>query len=109
VPPSCRCRIEGSRRATGAADAEGRKLALHYLRTKDGREVDFAVIERGRRPLLFEVRHADQSPGASLAHFAAFLPGCSRLQLVREIRRESTYPDGTEVRRAATWLASLSL
>lgn len=92
-----------------AADAEGRSLALHYLRTKDGREVDFAVFERGRPPLLVEVKHADDSPSPSLSHFAAFLPGCSRLQLVREIGREKTYADGMEIRRAATWLASLSL
>jgi uncharacterized protein len=92
-----------------AADEEGRSLALHYLRDKEGREVDFAVLERGRPAFLVEVKHADDVPSPSLSHFASFLPGCSRVQVVRELGREKTYPDGTEVRRAARWLAKLSL
>jgi hypothetical protein len=31
------------------------------------------------------------------------------VQVVREVSREKTYPDGTEIRRAASWLAELSL
>lgn len=91
------------------ADVEGRDVALHYLRTKDGKEVDFAVIAKGRPPALVEVKHADDTPSAALRHFAAQLPGCSRVQVVQELAREKTYPDGTEVRRAAPWLARLSL
>jgi predicted AAA+ superfamily ATPase len=92
-----------------AADEDGRSPSLHYLRDKEGREVDFAVLERGRPPLLVEVRHADDAPSPALSHFASYLPGCSRVQVVRELGREKTYPDGTEVRRAAGWLAELGL
>lgn len=35
--------------------------------------------------------------------------GVVPVQVVREVSREKTYPDGTEIRRAASWLAELSL
>lgn len=91
------------------ADVEGRDASLYYLRTKDGNEVDFAVIRRGRPSLLVEVKHADDAPAPALRRFASRIPGCARVQVVKELAREKTYPDGTEVRRAATWLAALEL
>jgi uncharacterized protein len=91
------------------ADVEGRDAALHYLRTKDGVEVDFAVIRRGRAPLLIEVKHADDAPTPAFRRFAAQMEGCARVQLVKDLAREKTHPDGAEVRVAAPWLASLEL
>jgi hypothetical protein len=42
------------------------------LRTKDGREIDFAVIEEGKPPLLIEVKYSDDTPSPSFSHFAGF-------------------------------------
>jgi hypothetical protein len=103
----CACAL--LKEAHRVEDTEGRRVSLHYLRTKDGRELDFALIERGRPPLLVEVKHADDAPSAAFKHFAGFLPGSIRVQVVQDLVREKTYPDGLEVRRAAAWLARLSL
>lgn len=44
------------------SDCHGRTMALHYLRTRDGREIDFAVFAEGKDPLLVEVKYADDAP-----------------------------------------------
>jgi uncharacterized protein len=90
-------------------DTTGDRLALHYLRTKDGREIDFAVARENRVARLVEVKTTDDSPSASFGHFARFLKGAQRTQVVRILRREKTYPDGVEVRGVVPWLAALDL
>ena len=91
------------------SDCLGRDVRLHYLRTKDGRELDFAVIEQGRPALLIEAKHSDATPSRSFSHFAGFFHGAHATQLVKEIDKERTYPDGVEVRGAVKWLAALTL
>jgi predicted AAA+ superfamily ATPase len=89
------------------ADCQGRDAKLHYLRTKDGRELNFVVLEKGKDPLLLEVRYGDDKPCPAFKHFAGFFPTATKIQLVKEIKREKTYPDGLQVRNAVRWLAGL--
>ena len=89
-------------------DCEGRETNLHYLRTKDGAEMDFLVTEEGADPLMIEAKHADDAPSRAFAHFASFFKAVRKVQLVRALGREKTYPDGVEVRKAAPWLAKLA-
>ncbi|MHB2025447.1 MAG: DUF4143 domain-containing protein [Elusimicrobiota bacterium] len=41
-------------------DAKGREVSLHYIRTKDGKEVDFALADKGELTHLIEVKLCDQ-------------------------------------------------
>ncbi|MDY0001431.1 MAG: ATP-binding protein [Polyangia bacterium] len=90
-------------------DGAGTRTGLHYLRTKDGRELGFAVAMEGRVTHLIEVKTADEVPTRAFEHFSAFMPRVSKIQLVSSLKREKTYPGGTEVRGLAPWLASLEL
>jgi hypothetical protein len=92
-----------------SADCLGQKVSLHYLRTKDGKEIDFGIFPAGRPPLLMEVKYGDEKPSSSFSHFRTFFPDARNLQLVKNLAREKTYPDGTEVRSAVKWLASFVL
>jgi hypothetical protein len=85
-------------------DEEGERVALHYLRTKDGREVDFVVIDGQRPKLMIEVKSSESEPSNHLAHFRAQLPKVRAVQLVRQLKREFTDPNGIEVRRLTPWL-----
>jgi len=87
-------------------DTKGRDIDLCYARTKEGREVDFAVVQDGRPTWLIEVKHSNAAPDASLAFFRAAFKPERTIQLVRNLRRE-TQQDGVEVVRAAEWLAGL--
>lgn len=90
-------------------DCLGQEWSLHYLRSKDKREVYFALLREGEVKYLIEVKWAESDVAPNLAYFGGFFPQASRLQLVKELRREQTLPDGTEIRRADKWLADLDL
>jgi len=86
-------------------DGDGTARTLHYLRTKDGREVDFVTVEGGKPALMVEVKASDGALTAGLGFFNERygLPG---VQLVGDLRLETDR--GTlAVRRALPWLSAL--
>lgn len=87
-------------------DALGKKTALHYLRTKDGAEVDFAVAEGASLTHLVECKSSDATPSRAMYRFAAEWPQARAVQLVRFLRNEEVR-ERVEVLAAARWLAAL--
>lgn len=90
-------------------DTEGCSTSLHFLRTKDGKELDFLICIEHQPILILEVKHSDASPANPFHHFNQFLPQTKKIQLVKEIPRDKTYPDGLEIRSLVPWLAKLDL
>ena len=90
-------------------DCLGEPARLHYLMTKDGRELDFLVTRNGEPFLLLEVKWADTHPSGNFSIFQKHLTDVKKVQIVGRPDREKTYPDGTEIRSAAHWLAELDL
>ncbi|MEN8256699.1 MAG: ATP-binding protein [Thermodesulfobacteriota bacterium] len=90
-------------------DCYGEQLSLYYLKRKDGREVDFLITKEERPTMMIEVKWSDNKPSRNFAVFAKQLDDVKKVQIVSKINREATYPDGTEIRSAAEWLANLSL
>lgn len=90
-------------------DCVGTASSLHYLRTRDGRELDFLVAREGKPPVLLEAKLSDDSPSPAFRHFDGFFRSAVKVQLVRDLPRDRTYPDGREVRDAARWLARLPI
>jgi predicted AAA+ superfamily ATPase len=50
-------------------DSEGAEYKLHYLRTKDGKEVDFAVVNGKAIERIIEVKQSELSIHPALAYF----------------------------------------
>ena len=89
-------------------DVAGMDLGLHYIRTKDGREIDFLVTRDKRPRQLVEVKWTD----ASLSpHFGSFLPDepLRRVQVAGELALSKSYPGGERIEPARTFLAELDL
>lgn len=90
-------------------DALGLRLDLHYVRTKDGKEVDF-IITRDKQPwLLVEAKLSDEQISPNLAFFAKMLGTKRQLQINRRAAREQSLRGGFELRRAGDFLATLDL
>ena len=89
-------------------DTEGYRTRLHYLRTKDGQELDFLVVIDEKPHTLIETKWSDGALSPAFAHFAALFPKARKVQLVRELDREYDDANGVKVRRAAPWLATMS-
>jgi uncharacterized protein len=88
-------------------DCLGEKWNMYYLRCKDGREVDFFVTREDQPSLMIEVKWSDSERSPNLSFFEKFLTGTQQLQIVKELKREKTYPDGVEIRSAQNWLSEM--
>lgn len=88
-------------------DYQGKRAELRYLRTKEKREVDFALIVDNEPVRMIEVKLSDAAISPSLRYFHQKY-GIPALQLVRHLRHEQVV-DGIELRRAFDFLRTLSL
>ncbi len=87
-------------------DVKGKEIELTYLRTKEGREVDFALVEGERATVLVEAKTSEADPAPSLLYFKERVPGVKAVQLVWKLRREA-HRRGVDIVRAADWLSRL--
>ncbi|MDR2471837.1 MAG: ATP-binding protein, partial [Treponema sp.] len=94
-----------AKEAAAVEDREGISASLQYLRTKDGREADFCVVQDGQVRFIAEAKCSDQAISKNLHYFCERygLPG---IQIVKNLKRERQ-KDNIEVRSAPEWLASL--
>lgn len=89
-----------------AQDVEGEELNLHYIRDKDGREIDF-LITRDRQPwMMIEVKWSDAMPSANFKRFLVGEALC-RVQVVGELEQNKSYPDGLRIEAARHFLAAI--
>ena len=88
-------------------DLAGEDTALHYLRTRDGKEIDFVLTKEGKATHLIEVKLSDDSLSPALRLFAKKTPEAVACQLVQNLRREQQ-KDGVSILTAGKWLAGLS-
>lgn len=67
-------------------DAKGENHRLHYLRTKDGHEVDFALTHEDSIINMIEVKLSSKNISKSLLHFKSKYP-FPAIQLVKNIKQ----------------------
>ncbi|MBI5524993.1 MAG: ATP-binding protein [Deltaproteobacteria bacterium] len=92
---------------TGKTDYEGKEYSLRYIRTKEGREVDFCIVREGKPELLVEAKASGEDFDKSLAAFAQSL-GAHGVQVVRDLKNERR--DGRlELRGAGTFFGEMFL
>ncbi len=88
-------------------DVKGKDVALHYIRTKDNAEIDFALSEGEQLSDLLECKLSDPKPSRALRRFAAQFPASKATQLVRDLRTEREV-DSVQIASAARWLNALA-
>ena len=97
-----------AKEAAAKEDLLGVSAALHYVRTKDGREVDFCFVRDGNAQFILETKLSDSNISKNLHYFCSQynIPG---IQLVKNLKQERKEGDKIliEVRLADTWLAKL--
>ena len=88
-------------------DVEGENIGLHYIRNKDGQEIDFLVTHENVPNQLVEVKWAD---GSLSPHFKRFLPEADlkRVQVVGQLGRSKSFPTGERIEPAHKFLSELS-
>ena len=89
-------------------DCYGETFNLHYLKTKEGKEIDFLIMKNDSPFLMAEVKWADDNLSSNFGLLEKYFSDISKVQVVKECQ-EKTYPNGVEIRGAAKWLANISL
>lgn len=90
-------------------DTQGAETSLHFLRTKDGKELNFLVKIDNKVTHLIEVKSSDDTPAKSFQHFMRYFELAQCIQLVKTLAREKTHPNKLEIRGLIPWLAKLEL
>ncbi len=68
-------------------DRDGYRYELRYIRNKEGREVDFAVVKEGILEELIEVKLSDEKISPSLLYYANKLNPKKAIQIVKNLKR----------------------
>jgi predicted AAA+ superfamily ATPase len=94
-----------AKEAAAAEDLRGIRSAVHYIRTKDGREADFCYTENSSIRFLGEAKLSDSTISDDLYYFCEKhqVPG---IQIVKNLRQERKN-NGIEVRKAGGFLREL--
>ncbi len=87
-------------------DSAGERWRLHYLRDKEGREVDFVVTFDHRVHWLIEVKAGDASLSPSLRYYTRKLRPKESLQLVLDLPKRQER-EGVKIAPLAEWLERL--
>lgn len=87
-------------------DYLGQQVELQYLRTKEGKEVDFCIAHDNMPELLIEAKESDVTIDPSLYYFSEKyqLPA---VQLVRDMKREKIVSQYITLRHAVSFLSRL--
>jgi len=88
-------------------DLEGKPASLHYIRTKDGAEVDFCLTQDNTPEVLIEAKRSDASPSKALINFSRRYD-IPATQLVLHLKRERM-DSGIRVVQGMKYLESLVL
>ena len=89
-------------------DTRGERVDLHYVRTKDEAEVDFALSRDDTLTHLVECKLSDTHPHRALTRFAGQWPDAQAVQLVRECKAEADF-GAVQIRDASAWLGALEV
>ncbi len=88
-------------------DTQGKPASLHYVRTKDGAEVDFCLVKDNTPEQLIEVKRTEARPSRPLINFSKRYD-IPATQLVLHLKREKM-DGGVRISRGMDYLASLLL
>lgn len=88
-------------------DSQGKHINLHYIRTKEGKEIDFVLTEKDELRQLIEIKMSDDSPSKMLLFIHERFPQAEPIQLVANLRQPKK-SGALQIVNAAQWLSSLA-
>lgn len=87
-------------------DTFGEEVQLQYLKTKDGKEIDFVISKDDVPKQFLEVKLSNKQISPSLKYFAKRYKEVEAIQLVHNLRQEEER-QAIKLLKASSWLAEL--
>lgn len=88
-------------------DIYGATTKLHFLKTRDGKELDFLIVINNKPAYIIEVKMSDDEPAKSFLHFGKFIKNTTNIQLVKNLSREKSTREGLSITALIPWLANI--
>ena len=88
-------------------DILGEKWEIHYLKNKEKKEVDFFISKNKKGVAMIEAKFSQRNPSSSLIYFSNRFSDLKKIQVVYNLKRETSFPNGIEICKAATWLSKM--
>ncbi len=88
-------------------DTKGEKNGLFYLRDKNKKEIDFLLTKDDKPMAMIETKWSQETLSSNFKVFSKYFKNIKKIQLVKNLRKEKTYPDSSEVRKASKWLVKM--
>lgn len=86
-------------------DCLGENWNLYYISKKGGFEIDFLITKDEEPKIAVEIKYSDDSPSKNFNLIAKDFPNIKKIQLVKNLKREKTFPNGLEI-RSLKWLTN---
>jgi uncharacterized protein len=96
-------------------DLKGKSTALHYLKTKEGKEINFLVTIERKPVLMLEAKWSDGNISSHLSHFKDFFrdkklnSDIQAIQLVAQRIEERKNAMGIDLKNAIPWLEDMPI
>jgi hypothetical protein len=58
---------------------------------------------------MLEVKWRDEKCSPNFSFFEKYISGTRKIQIIKELKRDKTYPHGAEIRTAHQWLSEMRL
>jgi len=88
-------------------DSLGQSTGLHFLKTKDGKEIDFVISKNDIAQNFIEVKLSERQISGSLKYFSERYPNVESIQLVHNLQQEEERKS-IKILKAGEWLSGLS-
>lgn len=88
-------------------DVNGIPGQLNFLQLKGGREVDFLIQQKNRKPKLIEVKLSEESPSSNFALFEKYFTDCSKIQIVKNLNKQYLSKNKVQVCSALDFLEKI--
>ena len=85
------------RRLNYIEDAYGDRVGLHYLRDKEGREVDFVITLKNKPVALIEIKKSAQEISPALLYFKERLGNPTSIQLHTDATQKAVVRQGVHI------------
>ncbi len=89
----------------GQVDLLGKDVSLHYIRTRNGAEVDFCITQNNKPIQLIEVKRSKTKPARAMINFSKKY-GIPAMQLVMRLKHERI-DKGITIRRGMDYFESI--
>lgn len=88
-------------------DINGIPGQLFFTQLRGGKEIDFLVVQKSRKPKLIEVKLSENSVSSSFSVFQKYFLNADQIQLVKNLNNEYDSKSGVNIRSAIDFLTHL--